>query len=389
MKKHHCKIWALIMLLVPVCSQAGKNTGQVEFGTPETGYIAQGEYSGQYWPTKGWKACKPEAVGMDSEKLLAAVEYAVTPAYKTDGMMIVRSGHIVAEAYPGNFGIESRHVSNSMAKSFTSAIVGIAIDKGFIPGIETKLCHYYEDWDCADKDDPRSRITLRHALTLTTGLEWHEDWTRWDPANNDALKMGASGHYVKYMSHRNGLHEPGKKFIYSTGDPMLLSKVIQDATGKTALEFARQILFAPLNITNVRWDGDRDGYTATAWGLYTTTRNFAKFGFLYLKKGRWEDRQIVPEKWVEQSTQTDSDVNMWKGYGYLWHVNLPLRLSYNKSPHPVDAIPEDGYMAEGTKGQNIFIIPSKDLVIVRLANQQSEALDLVRFLNMVLDAVKP
>ena len=87
------------------------------------------------------------------------------------------------------------------------------------------------------RDDFRSRITIRHAMTLTTGLEWKEDWSRWDPATNDALKMGQGGHFVKYMAERKGLYEPGQRFYYSTGDPMLLSRVIQKATGMTALEY--------------------------------------------------------------------------------------------------------------------------------------------------------
>ena len=156
---------------------------------------------------------------------------------------------------------------------------------------------------------------------------------------------------------------------YSTGDPMLLSGVIQEVTGMTAFEFARQNLFNLLNITNVRWDKDRDDYTSTAWGLYTTVRDYAKFGWLFLNKGRWEDRQIQSEAWVEKSTKTDPSVNMWAAYGHLWHVNLPYRLKWSKSPVLTDSIPEDGYMAEGILGQNIIIIPSRDLVIVRVATQ--------------------
>ena len=122
-------------------------------------------------------------------------------------------------------------------------------------------------------------------------------------------------------------YEPGNRFTYSTGDPMLLSLVIEKATGMSAFDYARKNLFEPLNISNVQWDKDRDGYTSTAWGLYTTVRDFAKFGYLYLNKGRWEDRQIVSRQWVEKSTKTDPSVKMWKAYGYLWHVNLPLRLN--------------------------------------------------------------
>jgi CubicO group peptidase (beta-lactamase class C family) len=364
-----------------------KGDGRTSAGA---GYIGQGEYTGTYWPTREWRKCKPESVGMSSEKLLEAIEYAATPAFNTDGLAVVRNGYIVGEAYWGNFRIDSKHVSHSMAKSFTGSLVGIAIDKGQIEGLDVKICKYYDEWDCDDVDDFRSRITLRHAMTLTTGLEWKEDWTVWDPNTNDALKMGASGHFVKYMAQRNGLYEPGRRFVYSTGDPMLLSKVIQDATGMTAFDYAGQNLFKPLNITRVSWDKDVDGYTSTAWGLYATVRDYAKFGYLYLNKGRWENRIIVSEGWVEKSTRTDPSVKMWAGYGYLWHVNLPYRLKWNRSAVSPDAIPPDGYMAEGVMGQSIVIIPSKDLVIVRVAKETAGGrMDLVKFLAMILEAIMP
>jgi len=369
----------------PAQKASAEGTSQIQ---DPAGYLGQGEYTGKYWPTKEWRKCKPEAVGMNSDKLLQAIEYAGTPAFNAEGLVIIRKGHIVGEAYFGNFKINSRHVSHSMAKSFTSALVGIAIDKGLIKDIDERICHYYKEWDCKDKDDLRSRITIRHTMTLTTGLEWQEDWSKWDPATNDALKMGQSGRFIKYMAERKGLHEPGQRFSYSTGDPMLLSRVIQAATGVTAFEFARQNLLEPLNITNIDWEKDRDGYTSTAWGLHTTVREYAKFGYLFLNKGCWEDRRVVPEEWVEKSTQTDPSVKMWKGYGYLWHVNLPIRLSISRSPISTAAIPPDGYMAEGVRGQNIFVLPSKDLVIVRVANQTTELMDLVKFLTMVLSAIE-
>ncbi|MBW1889973.1 MAG: hypothetical protein JRI93_05535, partial [Deltaproteobacteria bacterium] len=110
--------------------------------------------------------------------------------------------------------------------------------------------------------------------------------------------------------------------------------------------------------------------------------------YLFLNKGRWEDRQIVSEKWVETSTRTDASVRMWDAYGYLWHVNLPHRLTFGHSSLSTESIPVDGYMAEGVLGQSIFIIPSLDLVIVRVANQTEGRMDLVKFLTMVLAAIE-
>ena len=116
--------------------------------TEQKDYLGKGDYTGPYWPTKEWRECKPEAVGMNSEKVRQAIEYAATPAFNTEGLVIIRKGHIVGEAYFGNFKIDSRHVSHSMAKSFTSTLVGIAIDKGLIKDIDERICRYYPEWDC-------------------------------------------------------------------------------------------------------------------------------------------------------------------------------------------------------------------------------------------------
>ncbi len=389
------RIWQIMGVLAAAllisCTPATQDKATADSGTVKNSYIADGEYTGPYWPTTDWKTAKPETVGMDSAKLAEAIEYCATDRFNTEGLLVIKKGYIVGEGYFHNFRKDQWHVSNSMAKSFTSTLIGIAIDKGLISGVDEKLCQYYEDWDCEDADwDLRAKITIRHAMTLTSGLEWVENWSKVDPNTNDALKMGRSAYYYEYMSDRDGLHEPGKRFYYSTGDPMLLSRVIQEETGMSAFKFAKQHLFDPIGIKNVRWDEDRQGYTATAWGLYTTVREFGKFGFLILNKGKWDDKQIVSEAWVEKATKTDSSVKMWAAYGYLWHVNLPYRLSsrFSKSAMSSDVLPADSFMAEGVEGQNIFIFPSQDLVVVKVANQKKARIDEVKLLSMILDADK-
>lgn len=351
-------------------------------------YLGQGKYTGEYWPTDDWRTCRPEEAGMDSTKLLQAIEYAASPGFNTDGLVIIRKGHIVGEAYFGNFKSNSKHTSHSMAKSFTSALIGIALDKGLIKSIDEKICQFYDQWDCTDEDDLRSRISIRHVMTLTTGLDWKEDWSPGYTGRNNTLEMARESNYLDYMLEREGLHKPGTRFIYSTGDPMLLSGVIQKATGFTALEYAKKNLFSKIGTPGITWGHDPAGNTITAWGIEATARDYAKFGYLFLNKGRWEDKQIVSEEWVEKSTKTDPSVAMWRAYGYLWHVNLPYRLRWSGSSEPRGTIPRDGYMAEGVLGQNIFIIPSKDLVIVRVANQTKGGMDLVKFLTMVLSAIE-
>jgi CubicO group peptidase (beta-lactamase class C family) len=366
-----------ILLLAGSCGFPAAESGS---GSMEE-YLHRGKAGGAYWPTNGWEVAAPEAVGMESQLLAKAIEYAANPRFETDGVVVVKDGYIVAEAYLGDFGQDSTHISYSMAKSFTSALVGIAIDRGLIPSVDAKLCQYFDEWSC--DDDGRNKVSIKHALTLTTGLKWHEDWDNVDPNTNDALQMIYSGDYLGYVLGREASHEPGGFFTYSTGDPMLLSGVIAKATGMSVLEFAEENLFQPLGISSVRWDGDKEGYTAAFSELHLTVRDYAKFGYLYLNKGRWEDRQIVSEHWVAASTRTDPSVSMWDAYGYLWHVNLPLRLGALDS-----RIPADGYMAQGIMGQSLIIMPSQNLVIVTVASAQDREVDLVRLLTLVLDAIE-
>lgn len=366
------------------------NSSKVKSAINKSDYISQGENTGPYWPTRGWKTCNPDAVGMDAQKLIKAIEYAATPKYKTEGILVIKNGYIVAESYFGDFKKDSQHHSFSVAKSFTSALIGIAIDKGLLSGVDERICQYYENWDCDNQSDRRKSMTLRHAMTLTSGLNWIENWSKLDNTTNDTLKMAFDGHFVRYVSKKRGLHEPGTYFTYSSGDPMLLSKVIQKATGKTAFEFAQQQVFEPLNIKNIRWDKDMEGYTNTSWGIHTTIRDYAKFGFLYLNNGQWDKQRIVSKKWVEQSTKTDTKVNMWPALGYLWHVNLPLRFKARSSYVKKDMALTKGYMAEGFKGQSIVILPTENLLIVKVANQNNfnERIDLLKLIAMILHAEK-
>lgn len=189
-----------IVFVIASCSTPATAELNSEYAKSEfKKYISQGKKDGVYWPTKGWRTAKPEEVGMNSSKLVKAIEYAASPQYKTDGVAIIKSGYIVAEAYFGTFQKDTKHISHSVAKSFTSALVGIAIDKGLIWGVDEKLCQYFDQWDCDDKDDIRNKISIRHALTLTTGLKWKEDWVNFNPATNDAIKMIYNRKFLGYM----------------------------------------------------------------------------------------------------------------------------------------------------------------------------------------------
>jgi CubicO group peptidase (beta-lactamase class C family) len=310
-------------------------------------------------------------------------------------VFVVRHGYVALEKYFAGFTASSRHESYSMAKSFSSALVGIAIGEGKIKSVDEKLCMYYpDDWDCSDSNDPRSRITIKHAMNISTGLRWSEDWRSTATGANDAVSFDL----LSTVLSREAVDEPGTKMRYSTGDPALLTGVIQSATGKTALAYAQEKLFGPIGTMGIRWNMDTSGHTTTYAGLQATAAEYAKFGYLYLNKGKWDGKQIVPEDWVALTTVPEDPCTDW--YRYLWHQNPPVRLGTQDpacpslfcQPTDFANLPPDTFFAEGVNGQFVFIVPSADMVIVRLANDSpgSEHWDELAkdFLGLMLDAVK-
>jgi CubicO group peptidase (beta-lactamase class C family) len=345
-----------------------------------------------YVPTSGWRTASPAEVGMSDSGVEAALAFDVQGA-GTEGLLIVRHGYVVGERYFGSFGETSTHESFSMAKSFTSALIGIAIDAGLLSGTDERICGYYDEWDCSDASDLRSTITVDDAMNIRTGLQWQEDW-RGLGAPNDAF----SADILATALARPVVEEPGTHQRYSTGDPALLTQVIQGATGRTVFEYATEQIFAPLGIESVSWASDSRGWTTAYAGLALSVRDFAKFGLLYLQEGAWDGEQLVPSEWVHRTTQPVDYCA--EQYRYLWHVNAPMRLGapdptcpeiIGCRPLDVAELPGDAYFAEGAFGQAIYVVPSADVVAVRVATDplDSGLWDAVSrtFLGLVLDAV--
>jgi CubicO group peptidase (beta-lactamase class C family) len=200
---------------------------------------------------------------------------------------------------------------------------------------------------------------------------------------------------------RQSSEEPGTKKRYSTGDPSLLSGVLQKATGMTAYAYAKEKIFDIIGIPNVRWSMDSKGRTTTYAGVQATAAEFAKYGYLVLNRGKWDGKQVIPAEWIDHTTQGTKPCDDW--YQWLWHINLPIRLGMQPAdcvnsgmsfctPTDVANIPPEAFSAKGVNGQLIMIVPSADLVVVRLASDQagSEHWDEYArgLLTAVLDAIQ-
>jgi CubicO group peptidase (beta-lactamase class C family) len=323
-----------------------------------------------YFPTTAFRMTDPASAGMNADKLNAAL--ALTGDHnRTQAVVVLRHGYVVAETYAAGFTADTRHESYSMAKSVTSALVGIAIDQKLISGVNERVCQFYPEWDCSKDSDPRTRITVEHTMNIETGLEWQEDWRVGATGPNDALLAGPD--MLDYVLAKPAATEPGTMQRYSTGDPALLSGVLQGSTGKTAYDFAKSVLFDVIGISGVTWNADSKGRTTTYAGLQATAREFAKFGFLYQNHGVWDGKQVVPGSWVDFTTRAKDPCH--DGYRYLWHINPPIRLGDQDPscaflacpPTSFANLPADAFFAEGVFGQFVFVVPSADLVVVRLA----------------------
>jgi CubicO group peptidase (beta-lactamase class C family) len=348
-----------------------------------------------YWPTDAWRPLDPAKLGFDATKLSKAVDFN-TSYSSTQAVFVVRHGYVAAEKYFGNFSAATTHESYSMAKSFASGLVGIAIAEGKLKStMDEKICEYYPmQWDCSATSDPRSRITLDHAMNLTTGLMWQENWRSTYRGVNDAYNLNL----LDTVLSRTSAEEPGKTKRYSTGDPALLSGVLQKVTGMTAYDYGKQKIFDVIGAKSIRWNLDTAGRTTTYAGLQATAADYARYGYLYLQRGNWDGKQVVPSDWIEHTTQGMQPCEDWNQY--LWHINPPVRLGPQEpsctdfycKPTALADLPPEAYFAEGVNGQFIFIVPSSDLVAVRLASDQSgsEHWDefALGFLSALLDAIQ-
>ncbi|MEO1216678.1 MAG: serine hydrolase [Bacteroidota bacterium] len=216
------------------------------------------------------------------------------------------------------------HSLQSVTKSITSAALGIAIDKGHLSGVNIKIADLFKDYKF-DSDDPRMmQMKLEDLLTMQAGIKWDE--ASYDEADNSCVLMEASEDWIQFVFDQGMDMEPGKQFEYNSGASVLIGKVIHLVTGKYADEWAEEKLFKPLGIENYYWKKTPLGEIDTEGGLYLSSHDLAKIGYLFLHKGKWEGKQIISEDWIEKSISaiipdlSPPGDGREPGYGYQWWV---------------------------------------------------------------------
>ncbi len=293
-----------------------------------------------------WPKDSPENQGFDGSVLDEV--HATFDSFPLLASVIVKNGAIIDEYYKEGYDENSSFLLHSASKSVTSALVGIAIDRGYLDSLDTPLSQYFSELN--NREDPRwQRITIRHLLTHTSGIdcgdtEFEYEWR-------------ASDNWIEFALNRPMAHEPGTFFNYSTANTHLLCAVLQRATGESMYEFGKEYLFDPVGMDSVRVDTDAQGIADGGNGIYMNIYDMAKFGQLYLDGGFWQGEQIISAEWVEQSTtmQFDRDTGS-ADYGYQWWVR-----TFGDNEYPA-------YFAQGHAGQYIFVVPQLELVIAFTGN---------------------
>ncbi|MEH2514838.1 CubicO group peptidase (beta-lactamase class C family) [Bradyrhizobium sp. AZCC 1610] len=317
----------------------------------------------------GWPTATPESVGLDGARLCGIAARLTATNANVHAVIVVRHGKLVFEQYFAgydepwgmggarhDFDATTKHDMRSISKSVISLLVGIAIDRELIKNADEPVVKFFPDYS-ALKTAGWDNITLRHLLTMSSGIQWDEN-RAWKDPENDEPHLGSEADPFRYVLSKPIAAPPDTVWNYNGGGTDLLGNIIERVSGKSLDAFARETLFTPLGISDWEWMKWRNEHIASAAGLRLRPRDAAKIGQLVLNKGAWGGRQIVSAKWIEQSiTPRFQAIGYFGGlfyYGQQWWVGRTL--SGDKDVKWI--------AAQGLGGQRIFIVPELDLVVM-------------------------
>lgn len=324
----------------------------------------------------GWETAHAADENIDQFKLTAMMnEYFGITSQDVHAILIVKNKRLVFEEYFAGhdygggapyyrgawteFNRFTLHCMHSVTKSFTSAMMGIAIDKGFISGVDEKMFSYFPEYSHL-MDSEKEKITLEHLLAMSSGLEWNEGDVALSDDNNDLTRMIRSSDPIGFILGKPVVHEPGAYYYYSGGDTNIVGDMIRRSTGLNVDLLSREYLFPQLGITDFSWlyFPLAEGIVYCSGDIYLRPRDMAKFGQLFLNGGTWKGERIISEEWINISTSpyiaTPEGVRHSDAYGYQWWL-----FTYNIQEQEIFS-----YSARGWGGQYIIVLPGLNVVVV-------------------------
>lgn len=268
----------------------------------------------------------------------------------TTAFLVIRDDALLYERYFNGYDRQSTQTSFSTAKSFDSALIGIAIQEGYIGSVDDPITKYIPEL----KQQGMSKITIRNLLTMSSGLKYSGDGSGGGPFSDDAKTYYDPNLRELALTVQPEV-EPGKRWEYNNYHPLLVGLILERATDRPVATYLSQKIWQPLGMeADGSWslDSEEDGFEKMVSGINGRAIDFAKFGRLYLNQGNWNGKQVVPTSWVEESTRVDTSTDPADFYQYFWWIDV--------------AQPERGrFMARGNFGQFIYVVPEKNLVIAR------------------------
>jgi CubicO group peptidase (beta-lactamase class C family) len=336
------------------------------------------------WPGQTWPTSTPAAEGIDPEAIESLVSDIESGEYGlVDAFMLIRHGSVVAdyrfehdyETIATEYDPTSHqynydhpdwhpylrdtdlHTLQSVTKSVTSAAIGIAIDEGLLGGVDTLVMPFFDAYAPYPTDERKEATTLKDFLTMRSGIEWNTEGP-YGSGIHSTDHLEASDEWIRFVLDQPMDAEPGTVFEYNDGVSVLLGKILREATGQRIDEWAQERLFEPIGITDFYWKITPDGEADTEGGLYLAAEDLARFGYLFLRGGEWNGRQIVSREWVEASTRpvvpdvAPDNGRPDPGYGYQWWI--------------LDTA--DGttrlFAGNGYGGQFVLVHPESDIVAI-------------------------
>ncbi len=317
------------------------------------------------WPTHDWEEASPESQGMDSETLKHLHTFIQDQSLPMYAMLIVRHGSLVFEHYYQEQTASDAHPIASCTKSILSALIGVALCQDSLHVLDQAIADFLTNEHLFRLDEQKRAITLRHLLTMVSGM---------DNLLGGRYRFEENKSYMQTVFATPLLSPPGQIFRYADPPAQVLAQLLEQAVQTDLLTFATERLFRPLGIatdapSGFLWETTPEGYYRGAGGLHLKPQDMAKFGYLYLHGGHWEDQQIIPRLYVQASTQAHN-AGGWpeeSAYGFLWWITTLEE--------------HTAFFAAGLGGQFIVVIPAVDLVVVisstwerRAATPQKELL---------------
>lgn len=352
------------------------------------------------WPGADWEDLSAQKKAQKAAAIEALEAYAFQTTgrfeerkgIRTDGLLIIQDGAIVYEKYANGWDKAKRHLTWSVSKSFTNALVGIAIARGEV-ALDDSICRHLSWAEGKDCD-----ITVQNLLEMASGLAFAETYEGKGNQASSVLAMlygEGKDNAAKFVLSHEFQDAPGTAWMYSSGDTTLLMAVIQAAMEPEHGErFPWTLLFDPLGIKSAVWERDAAGTMIGSSYLYATPRDMARFGYFFLNDGCWSGQRILPENWVAQSTAVNAPIQQKSyfrdpidSYGWQWWLNKPI--PDVTTERPFSELPEDAFMARGHWGQLIVVIPSLNAVIVRTGDDRDGTFDRNELFKHAVQVVTP